>query len=354
MKNILIAGAGTMGTHYARNLSEMRDELDVSNIVCVDVDIEKCQLLREKNLGVDVHHIEMKAGALANVVRSQNINGLIGATQTDSHISVLNEALSVSSERPQITRILQEKPFGLFDEKGAEHFNNIVDTVQKNEIRFGMDSILMFSEIYGVFDKFLTENPDLIHTSTMCIYGKNRTQDTRPAHMGIFGTEGTHAIDIARRLGNEYLDLSFAGGEIVQGLITDNDPDVPYACRSDFKAASGASIAIEMSLAFDKNYRQVTHRFKNAAGEAINATLKFDQKGQDSLHVTGNNTDIVVDEVKPSGTKLQNALRSVFGDTLSPYSLDQTLGLRDILSEVNDKSKVRKGPERPVITPPRF
>lgn len=347
-QRIVIVGAGTMGTHYARNLVTMKDEFNIEEIACVDTDFQQCDKFNKENLGISAQYIGDLPEVLANVVRSQKMNGIIGATQTDSHISVLKEALSVMKDGvPQITRILQEKPFGLFNEGSQTDMFDIVEKIKVHNIRFGMDSILMFSDVYDHFSGLLSDNSDWTHITAFCTYGKNRTKDTRPAHMGVFGTEGTHAIDIARRLGNVYLPLTCKGGNITQGFITERDPDVPYACCADFNTkadGSGVPIHIQMSLAFDKNYREVIHVFENKNGERIEVTLNFDQQGVDKIFaVNVENGQTLINKETPSNVKLKNAIRSAFGDSVKPYGINQTLGLRGIIEDTQDACRVIPG-----------
>jgi predicted dehydrogenase len=357
---ILIAGAGVMGTYYTRNIVNLRSSLSIEKIVVADIDADKCKTIKaEHGDQIEVIHAA-NTGAIASLIEQNDINGLIGATQTDSHLSVLKEALSVGSQRPQIQHILQEKPFGLFESSNDSDFDGVVSTIKKHDIRFGMDSILMYSDVYDTFASYILRNPDLIHQSTKCIYGKNRTKDTRPAHMGVFGTEGTHAIDISRRIGNEYLDLKFASGVIDQGFLTERDRDVPYACDALYQTESDAPVQIRMSLAFDQNYRQVGHVFKNARSETIEVTIHFDKRNdtgvsQDTFTAYNVDThDIELHTSAPSDTKLKSALCAVFSDNgKSVYDIDQTIRLRSLLGQTMTQSTLERANGKPIVNSPK-
>lgn len=353
-QNILVVGVGVMGTHYTRNLVQMREELDIGSIICADTDPQKCTDIKDKFPEIVACHVP---NGVASVIKEHNVDGIIGATQTDSHVSVLSNALSAGHGVPQIQRILQEKPFGLFADEDVAGFDSVVDTIKHQNIRFGMDSILMFSKVYEVFDIYLGANPDLIHIETTCLYGKDRTHDTRPAHVGVFGTEGTHAIDIARRIGSSYVDLSFDSGEITQGYLTERDPGVPYASKSKFHSSNDAEININMSLAFDRPYRTVTHSFRSATDEQITSvTLAFDQKNEggavcDTLQIIKSG-ELVAETQYSATNKLADSIRSVFGRSVQPYTLDQTLGLRSIIEDMRSRSQITRAKGHPTIARP--
>jgi hypothetical protein len=357
--NILIAGAGTMGTHYTRNLIGLADALKLKTLMVVDRDAEKCSKLKQAFPIVDVRHVDAASHEMAHVIAGTDITGIIGATQTDTHLTVLKEALSVGKDRPQITSVLQEKPFGLFDDD-VNAFDDVAAIIRQNDIRFNLDSILMFSAVYDVFGSFLKANPDLMHVGTYCTYGKNRTRDTRPAHMGVFGTEGTHALDIARRVGHAYLPLTFDHGKIAQGFVTEQDNDIPYETNCVLRTDKGMPVRIEMSLAFDANYRRVRHIFNNAKGEVVSVILEFDQqqgdRKLDSIQIRNETTkkEWQYDSM-PSSTKMQSALVSTFGDKSGfSYDIDQARDLRTVLKDIMQRSAVRRTTGTPVLSKPHL
>ena len=144
---ILIAGLGTMGRNYTRNLLAMAEELDVSCLIGADTNLETCRKIKKEFPELEVVHITPDATGhdsansirsapnLSTVIECNDINGYIGATQTDSHLESLEDALSPrdSDGAPRITSILQEKPFGLFDDN-EEQRQRIENTVKDHQI----------------------------------------------------------------------------------------------------------------------------------------------------------------------------------------------------------------------------
>ena len=369
MKNIIIAGLGTMGNYYAHNAFTLKDEFQFSSIVGADINFDKCRKLQDAYPEMTVYHIVDNGGFrkaengiigtapnMASIVQEHRASGLIGATHTNNHLSVIKDTLSATNQNglPLIRNVLQEKPFGLFEDD-TQAFIDIVKAIDDKDIKFSLNSILMFSDIWKATDDFLGDYPNIIRKASFCVYGKDRTQDTRPAHEGVFGTEGTHAIDILRGRGRLKQDIDITESTLTYGDIS-NDTDIPYICEMRGFSNSGAFLDLEMSLAFDKNYRYVDHHLTNSTNnQEMLMRLTFDHQGEDSMYIydvaTGN---IMAEKSVPSNTKLANSMRATFTDSTDyePYTLTRTISLRSILSKLKSDSTIIKTKDAPIIKPP--
>lgn len=361
-QTILIAGLGTMGTHYTRNLFEMREELNLSNIIGADIDFETCRRIKDEFPELLVYHIAPDSGYIrgayddnigvvrnfSEIVEMEQPEGFIGATQTDSHVDVLSEALSIPKVEPYIRSVLQEKPFGLFDEGGAQRLA-IEQKINKESLTFNLDSILMFSGVWDAFDDVLNDmkSKGYVHSNTTCHYGKNRLNDNRPAHEGIFGTEGTHAIDIARRQGHAINAIDHVHMAVIkEGFVNAVSPDIPYYCMADLTDEFGKAVGIEMALNYDRQIRRVSHHYKNINDprDMMMITLDFDTTNDagnkvDRMIVKDREGNVCVHFEVPANQKMANALRATFGpDASSVYGVDSVNGLRRIMSDIRDEA----------------
>lgn len=357
-ENVLIAGYGKMGKNYARNFS---DYFSQYNIVIADASKDQCEQAMADYPNASVYWIAntqcssiQQANSIAEIVTQEEVSGIVNATQTDSHIEVVESALSVKAPNGSsvVKRILQEKPFGLFD--GDVKFDSVCDTLTTSNIRFSLNSILMFSDIWDVADEYLAQQKRVHIIASECIYGKNRTNDTRPAHEGVFGTEGTHAIDILRGRGLLTQDIVFGKSQLLRGDIS-VDKDVIYECVVSNVAVEVSNHSIQMSLRYDENHRHVTHVIDCGMSKQIFLKLDFDKAGHDIMTVSKMDGEILLQQDCPSGTKLKNSISAVFDDKshFKCYDLQETLRLRQMIASLKGNSTIVQGDSEISLIKPR-
>lgn len=352
-ETVLIAGYGTMGRHYARNFTEHFSDY---NIVITDRDVAKCHAAMSDYPDASVYCIDPNNGrsmsetlkatdTIASVIEIENISGIVNATQTDSHLAVIESALSAKATNgsSHITRVLQEKPFGLFD-GDDDKFDRICSQIESRNIRFSLNSVLMFSDIWAAVDGFLSQKSRVQILASECIYGKDRTQDTRPAHEGVFGTEGTHAIDILRGRGFLAQDIAFGKSSLTRGDIS-VDKDVVYDCTVGNKASEVETQSLQMSLRYDQNYRQVRHVIDCGKSEQVILILDFDKAKQDVMTIRNMQGKVLERHECASGTKLKNSISAVFDNqsAFEPYDIIQARRLREMLAGLKTNAIITQG-----------
>lgn len=364
-KVILIAGLGVMGANYSRNLIALAKDLDLEDIIAADVNLAACEKIRAEFPELLVYHINPEADAieipdglapgitpdLKSLVEFEKPCGFIGATQTDSHVNVLGEVLSAIDDKtkmPFIQSVLQEKPYGLFDGEFGQRAA-IEALINEHGITFNLDSILMFSGIWGYFEQELEvlDKAGYKHGTSTCTYGKNRFNDPRPAHEGIFGTEATHAIDIARRQGHKVHSVKAEQAGIKAGYFNVANPQLAYYCKAGLTNEFNVPLAVEMAINLDRPVRRVVHRYEKVGNpdDFVEVEINFDIKNGkdekvDRLDVRDADGNLKMRYEVAAGVKMAEALRTAFSeDAKSVYGLEDTGALRQVMEDIRAKAE---------------
>lgn len=288
---VVVVGAGVFGSKHINALSKheaINERVRVAAIVDTDPQAllnqigktssalywnvstaTKAQQQTYKNLTPEDQALITPIESVADVIRLEEANTLVNATSTPSHISVLEDALSVRdlAQIPLITTIFQEKPI-------AEHLadaQEIAQTVRDHNIRFCVNSVLAFSPVWGTFDYFheKAKNEGFELISVDCSYGKNRTNDTRPATNGWTGMDGFHPLDIIGRVVDEKIDINYSKGHhgfLAEKASEDGHVMHSYECEG---YAGDVELRLEGSFAWDEQVRRVQFYYQSEDDDSV-------------------------------------------------------------------------------------
>ena len=283
---VVVVGAGVFGSNHINALSK-HERINEQVRVAAIVDTDPLALLNQmgktysgrlywnsaaatetqkqtyNNLSREGRVLITPIDSVADVIRLEEANTLVNATSTPSHISVLDDALRVRdlAQIPVIRTIFQEKPI-------AEHLadaQEIAQTIRDHDIRFCVNSVLAFSPVWGTFDYFheKAKNEGFKLISVDCSYGKNRTNDTRPATNGWTGMDGFHPLDIIGRVVDEKIDLNYSKGHhgfLAEKASEDGHAMHSYECEG---YAGDIEVRLEGSFAWDEQVRRVQFYYQS-------------------------------------------------------------------------------------------
>ena len=240
----------------------------------------------------------------AAIIEKHQITALTNAVHNDGHVSVLEDALTIRAAdgTPSIHTIWQEKPYGRIN----ENHNAVNRIIADHHIVFSLNSILLYSPVWHAIDDCLSSSPQMQLTSVKCTYGKDRTQDTRPAFDGWVGMEGIHAVDLIHSTLDE---LEFTHAEHIYGFLAENASDdghVAFAVKAEGTGKrNGQNVNVDLkgSFAWAQQYRRLVLHFSDASCQEQKIQIDFDmgKRGNlyDRLQVWRNGACIKSEEFRP-------------------------------------------------------
>ena len=371
----LIIGIGAMGRNHARKI--MSGDLPNMHLeVVCDSDLGALMKFRSENPDVPValipHNGEKDQEAIEqarrngievfntakDVIDHYDCNTLVNATHNPSHIPVLEDCFSARDEKGvcKIRTVFQEKPFAHTYEEAKQMEGFIKD----NDITFNLNGILSFSPIWNDFvqSKNDLEKMGFKLSSVQCTYGKDRTNDNRPAPNGWVGLEAIHALDIStfdmRDVAVKNGSVTALNGFLAQNANMDDDSGVvPFGHQSRFSAITACgnpvSIDIEGSFAWAEQNRRVRYSFEDNSGQKAVLEVEFDRRGegtpQDVLTraVYDKNGEVLVaPEEKISGAdKLLGYYKAVVdpADQKPLYTIDRAMKVQGALEKMGQPDK---------------
>lgn len=158
---VLQIGIGVMGTHHANAIKDLSTKEDISLCGVCDSNLDKLISFNQENPNIPVYlvyapkyqtreefeaqkEIALSLGVtvietVAEAVQELDVNTLMNCTNNESHIPVLESALSViEEEQTKIRTVFQEKPFA-HDLEEAEQFTK---SIEGKDVSFSLNSIL--------------------------------------------------------------------------------------------------------------------------------------------------------------------------------------------------------------------
>lgn len=377
---ILQVGIGIMGKNHANAIQKLSETAPISLAAVCDADIDKLAAFREDNPDVPVYlthspqyqtadafnAMTQKAALLdipvvkdvAEIVAAQQVNTLMNCTNNDSHIPVLESALSVMEEdATKIRMVFQEKPFA-HSLAEAERFT---EKIKDQKVTFSLNSILEHSEIWDDLHQFMADyDGDLVLQKIVTSYGKDRTQDTRPATGGWVGLEGIHAVDISTALLNK-LAVQTDQTTATYGFLAEKaskDGNENFAIHTHIQgqqADQKIDVEIEGSFAWQDQMRRTLYIFEDTKNnKQIVCQMTFDKQenGQrfDEMQAvsfdkaTGAKQTLTV--AQSNADKLQHYYKSsIAKNPIKPlYDIGRSMDVQRVLDQLAQPAKITHAP----------
>lgn len=381
------AGVGKMGLNHVKTLEQLTaDGHDIALCGVCDTSLDALVAFHAQYPHIpaylvrDEGNTDFNANALpAGIQIIENVaagialtsaNTLMNCTNNNSHIPVLEDALSLRGNdgKTVIRTVFQEKPFAHTHAAAMK----VAQQIRREGIMFSLNSILEFSPIWNDFHRFIAEqNNSLTLRRVMCAYGKDRTQDTRPAQGGWVGLEGIHALDISA-VGLSGLKVDADSIEATRGFLApaaspDGITDFAIDCTVHAADRTGRSVPIhiEGSFAWKEQRRSSLYVFDTADGKTICMQVLFDKRSADGsltdeLRVVefdlDNKTRREVLTAQSSGNKLTD----YYLCTITPekqhrvYGLDKALSVQKTLDNLGVPARVnvldaKQSPQKPAL-----
>lgn len=366
-------GVGKMGLNHVKTIEQLtHDGHDIALVGVCDISLDALLAFRAQYPHIpaylvrDARNTDFNTQALpqgievidsvaAGITRTA-ANTLMNCTNNNSHVPVLEDALSLRGEdgKTVIRTVFQEKPFAHTHDAAMK----VATLIRSEDILFSLNSILEFSPIWNDFHRVIAEHGDsLTLRKVLCAYGKDRTQDTRPAQGGWVGLEGIHALDISSvGLSGLKVDadsITATRGFLAPAASADGTADFAIDCTVAAKDKSGrdVSIHIDGSFAWADQRRSSLYVFDTSDGKILCLQVMFDKRDnmdgklRDELRVVefdiANKTHRDVLTTQSDGNKLYD----YYLCTITPekqhrvYGLDKALSVQKTLDNLSTPAR---------------
>lgn len=374
---VLQVGVGIMGMNHANAINDLSSNEDISLCGVCDSSLDKLLAFKESNPDVPVYLVyapqyqtraeyeALKERAMtfglpaiesvSEAVEELDVNSLMNCTNNESHIPVLESALSVrDGEQTKIGMVFQEKPFA----HTLQEAEDFTEKIKDENVSFSLNSILGFSGIWDDFHAFIENYPGTLKLKKVITsYGKDRTQDTRPATGGWVGMEAIHAVDISTAL---IKDLEIEEdktvstyGFLARGASTDGQVGFGIGgfIKGQNKQNTGeVEVEIEGSFAWKEQVRRSIYIFEDEdKGTTIASQLLFDKSEGptkcDELKIFEFDSAMAVPTELQSSHSNVDKLRQYYLCSIDPkerarlYDINRALGVQDVLEKLSRPAK---------------